>query len=93
MIDDFGTMTQTGTRWREGFWRACIEYVLLGGRGRMLMVIGAASEFPMTRIMCSSVSFSSESRVNMVLVAPVLISIVELKYSKQDRESLEIFIR
>jgi hypothetical protein len=43
--------------------------------------------------MCSSVSFSSESRVNMVLVAPVLISIVELKYSKQDRESLEIFIR
>jgi hypothetical protein len=57
------------------------------------MVIGAASEFPMTRIMCSSVSFSSESRVNMVLVAPVLISIVELKYSKQDRESLEIFIR
>jgi hypothetical protein len=29
----------------------------------------------------------------MVLVAPVLISIVELKYSKQDRESLEIFMR
>jgi hypothetical protein len=28
----------------------------------------------------------------MALVAPVLISIVELKYLQQDRESLEIFI-